>query len=452
MSRRRPGRAGHALLFGVATLWLFARATWAQPGVESQNAIKAVAEETPVPADFVRFTNGDVLSGEVEEIAGGAVTMMSEMAEKRLTIPVAAVKEIVFKDANEQNPLAADHLLLVNGEALSGGIEGMTGGKVTLSMPSSQRVEVDGKNVAAMAFYRAGEVLVEESFDSRLPEKIRLEGGQWRTRDGWLLQADSRAAECFASLPVTQTGKMTYEWCVNTTIGRSTGMYFMASDPGLSQQNAYLVRILRKYVYVFFCMNGEEIYYGSYAISLHRSRNTVRLSYDSGRGKIEMWIDGTEVGRWRSPNPIRLGKYVVLRADGRAAFDDLRITRTGGAPHVEAIADQGGRDALSLINGDEIAGNVTGVSQRSVSFSVNGSEELNDISREKLLSIRWRRKLQKLPRAVGGVAVLVTRNGDRLSGELLSLRNGTARMRSELAGVVDFRRDDVKQVIFREFP
>jgi len=418
----------------------------------TRRTVRAVEKEAPVPEDVVRFTNGNVLSGEVAEIADGSVFMKPEMAERTLRIPVGAVKEVVFKDRSVDRSLVADRLLLVNGEALNGRIERMAEGKVSLSMPSGQKVEVAGQKVAAIAFYRGAEVLAEESFESELPKGMHFEGGEWRTQRGWLLQTDSRAVECFASLPAMQTGEVVYEWTVNTTIGRSTGIYFMASDPGFSQERAYFFRILRAYVYVYLCVNGEEVYCGSYRISLYRNKNDVRLKCDSGRGMIIMWINGAEVGRWKSSVPIKRGEYVALRADGRAAFDDLTVVRAAGAVRVTPLPTPGEGDVLALVNGDEISATVKAVSERSVAFAVANSDEVRQIGREKLLYVRFNRTLEKLPRGRGGTVVLVMRNGDRISGKLLSLREKRVRIQSKHAGVVDLRLEDARKVIFKEFP
>ena len=47
----------------------------------SGRAIRLVGKETPVRKDFVRFTNGDLLSGKVQEIVEGSVTIKPEVAE-----------------------------------------------------------------------------------------------------------------------------------------------------------------------------------------------------------------------------------------------------------------------------------------------------------------------------------------------------------------------------------
>lgn len=454
MRCREPVKLGCAVICGFCLFLLIAGDSDGKPSLllRGGRIIRTFAQEAPVPEDFVRFTNGDVLSGDVEEIVDGAVAIKPNMAEGKLTIPVGGVKEVVFKDGDEQSSFSTDRLVLVNGESLSGKIEAMADGKVALTMPSSGKVKVDVEKAAAMAFYRGEEVLAEESFDSGLPEEMQFVGGRWRTQKGWLLQSDSRAVECYASVPVTQTGEILYEWIVNTKVGNSTGIYFMASDPGLWQERAYFIRIRREYVYIYMCRNGQEDYCGSRRISLYKNRNEVRLKYDSGRGRIELWIDRMEVGRWECLAPIRMGKYIVLRADGTAALDDLNIVRKGGAVRAEAAPVHAGGDVLMLVNGDEISGKVKGLSERSVSFTAYNSEQVNEIDREKLLTVRFERKMQKLPRAVSGTVVIVMRNGDRISGELLFLKQEVARMSSEQAGVVDLRREDLRKVIFREFP
>jgi len=87
-----------------------------------------------------------------------------------------------------------------------------------------------------------------------------------------------------------------------------------------------------------------------------------------------------------------------------------------------------------------------------VAFAVANSDEVRQIGREKLLYVRFNRTLEKLPRGRGGTVVLVMRNGDRISGKLLSLREKRVRIQSKHAGVVDLRLEDARKVIFKEFP
>ncbi len=415
-------------------------------------AIKLVPKETPVGRDVVRFGNGDALQGEIWRIVDGAVTLKPDMAEDSLTVSVDALKDVVFRDSEARHSISGDRVMLVNGEALRGPVRSMANGKVLLDGHVAGDVELKQENVAAISFFREEEVLAEESFDDGLPATVRFEGGTWATQGGWLLQRDSRAVECYASLPVTQTGEVCYEWTLNTTIGRSTGVYFMASDPGLWQDAAYFVRILRNYVYVYFCRNGEEVYCGSYRISLYRSKNDVRLRCDSDRGRFQLWIDGTEVGCWECSVPIRTGKYVVLRADGRAAFEDLSIVRKAGAVRVDPSQLHAGEDVLKLVNGDEILGTVSGIQEGKVFFEGYGGEKPVGIARGKALYVRFGRNMGNLPRAMGGTVVLVMRDEERISGDFLSLEGGVARVRSDLAGVVELPAEELKKVIFKEFP
>jgi hypothetical protein len=413
--------------------------------------IQRIPREKAVEQDVVRFTNGDVLTGEIEEIAERVITLNPEMGENSLTIPIGAVKEVVFKNGEKRDSFPGDRVILVNGESLIAMVQAMKEDRLFLRLPSAQAVEMDLGNVAAIAFYRGKEVLAEEEFEGDLPTAMTFEKGRWRTQKGWLLQSDSRATECLASLPVTQTGTLTYEWTVNTAVGRSTGLYFMASEPGLSQERAYFVRVLSKYVYVYLCMNGEEVYCGSYRTSSYRSRNEVRLECDADRGFIEVWIDEAEVGRWHSSVPIKLGKYVVLRADGRAAFDSFRVSREEGAARPDVKSSEGG-NVFKFINGDRIVGEMTGISERFVSFTRDEGKVTGQIEKEKLLYVGFDKEITQWPRGAKGTVVFVTWTGDRISGELLWLKGDVARIKSDMVGMIDLRRSDVGKVIFQEFP
>lgn len=423
-----------------------------QPSLLNRRVIQRVEQEDVVSKDTVRFENGDVLTGEVEQVEAGVAAMKPEMAENELAIPLDAMKEILFKDVKVEGSFAADRVVLVNGESVLARVEGMRKDKLSLLLPSSQRAELNVENVAAVAFFRSEEVLAEENFDQGLPEGVRFEGGRWSVRSGRLVQSDPSATECFACLPVTQFGDVVYEWSVNTAIGGSTGIYFLASGPRLSQERAYFVRVLRKYLYVYACINGDEVYCGSYRISLHKSINDVELRCDADRGLIGIWMDGTQVGLWKSGAPIRAGKYVILRADGRGAFDNLRIVRKKGAVRPEAGDDRGSADRLVLVNRDVIMAKVREISQNAVSLAGSDGEDLQEVEREKVLWVRFARELKPAPVRRKGTGVFLTRSGDRISGELMSLNEEVARMKSGLAGVLELKRSDLRKVIFRETP
>ncbi len=435
-----------------AALWLLVGEAEAQPGIAGKRVVERVTKGDAVLEDFVRFTNGDLLTGDIAEIVDGVVAMKPLVAERELRIPIGALKEAVFREGEEEASFAGDQVLLVNGESLTARIEEMTEGTIILLLPSGRRIKLDANNVSSVSFHKGEEILAEENFDSGLPEKMRFGGSRWRTQRGWLIQSDSRATECFGSLPLTQRGDLMYEWTANTTTGGSTGIYFMASDPELWQTRAYFVRVLRKYVYVYYCMNGEEVYCGSYKVSLYKSKNEVRLRCNADDGLIELQIDGEEVGRWKSANPIKTGKYVILRADGRGVFDNLRVVRREGAPKPEPPGEKEDSDVLTLVNGDRILAKVTGITEKSVSFTGHGNGSGKEIERERLLSVGFKRELKSLPRGMGGTVVLVTHRDERISGKLLSVDEQVARMASDIAGEVEIRRKDMKKIIFREFP
>lgn len=492
---RRPGVRGQGsnvrdLVFFinfVAILLCRANPCVGQTRLPQGQTVQRVAAEEKTKQDYVRFTNGDILTGEVREITDGEVRMIPEMAGlpvagNALAIPVDAVKEVVFKNNKEESCFAADRLALVNGESLPAKVTGIREGKIIAQLPflreaaggdtgfqpvnhgqdAHPTVEVSLSNVAAIGFYQKGEILAEEDFSSGLPPTMRFEGGRWSTQNGWLLQTISQATESFASLPLSQTGVVVYEWTVNTSVGRSTGLYFMASDPGLSQKRAYFVRVLRNYVYLYVCVDNQEVYCGSYRISLHRSRNEVRLTCDSDRGLIEANIDGLEVGRWLSSVPIQMGKYVVLRADGRAALDDFRVVQKPVAARPDIRSEQQDGTILRLVNRDRILGTITDISEEVVSFTFEQeggtgekpetAETVRSIEKEKLLYVRFRSQVGEPPLGLKGTVVLLTRSDDRISGELLGLNKDAARLKSPLAGTLDFPRRDVKKVLFREFP
>lgn len=451
--------------------------------------VQRIAAEEEVEQDCVRFTNGDILTGEVREIADSEVRMMPEMAGlpvagNPLAIPVDAVKEVVFKNNRRESSYAADRLVLVNGESLLAKVTGMREDTVIAQLPSLQgahgggkeeggpglqpvshgkeayaTVEINSANLAAIGFHQKGKILVEEDFSSGLPPAMRFERGRWLPQNGWLLQTISQATESFGSLSLSQTGVVVYEWTVNTAVGRSTGLYFMASDPGLSQKRACFVRVLRNYVYLYVCIDNQEIHCGSYRISLRRSRNEVRLTCDSDRGLIVATIDGLEVGRWLSSVPMKMGKYVVLRADGRAAFDDFRVVQEPVAARPEIRSEQGEGTILRLVNGDKIVGKITDISENAVFFTLQqegetrqNAESVRTIEKEKLLYVRFRSQVGEPPLGLKGTVVLLTRSDDRISGELLGLNEDAVRLKSPLAGTIDLPREDVKKVIFREFP
>ena len=480
----------------VAILLVHMNPCGGQTRLPQGQTVQRVAAEEEVRQDYVRFTNGDILTGEVREISDGEVRMVPEMAglpveENALTIPVDAVKEVVFRNRKEESRFAADRLVLINGESLPAKVTGMREGRIISQLPPLQEpdrageqggvqpandahttpenpqdasvmLEIDLATVAAIGFYQKGEILAEEDFASGLPPTMRFDGGRWSTQSGWLLQTISQATDSFASLPLSQTGVVVYEWTVNTSVGRSTGLYFMASDPGLSQKRAYFVRVLRNYVYLYVCVDNQEVYCGSYRISLHRSRNEVRLTCDSDRGVIEATIDGLEVGRWLSSVPIKTGKHVVLRADGRGAFDDFRVVHKAGAARPDIRSEQEEGTILRLVNRDRILGTITDISEEVVSFTFGQegatgekpetAETVRSIEKEKLLYVRFRSQVGEPPLGLNGTVVLLTRSDDRISGNLLGLNEDAARLKSPLAGTLDLPRTDVKKVIFREFP
>jgi hypothetical protein len=95
---------------------------------------------------------------------------------------------------------------------------------------------------------------------------------------------------------------------------------------------------------------------------------------------------------------------------------------------------------------------MTGISESLVSFSSGEGQPAFDLEKDKLLYVRFDREVGNPPVGVAGTVVVRTQSDDRISGELVWLNEDGARIKSGLAGTFDLLREDVKRVIFREFP
>jgi len=109
--------------------------------------------------------------------------------------------------------------------------------------------------------------------------------------------------------------------------------------------------------------------------------------------------------------------------------------------------EQEGKDFVWFLNEDRVSGKIVLISERKVSIETDYSDEPLDVPVEEVSSLRFggatAKEEEKLP-------TISFRNGDRLSGEVIGLVEGSLRVCHPCLGRIEIDLNDVDSVIFRE--
>ncbi|GAB4409931.1 MAG: hypothetical protein OHK0039_13920 [Bacteroidia bacterium] len=164
--------------------------------------------------------------------------------------------------------------------------------------------------------------------------------GAWSMRDNAIQQSDETAdnSNLYAPLRQRSGAVYLYHWrsrVLSSGDNRRFGLHFFASD-GSGEQRGDSYMVWFRYheskpdlaeVYRFD-NNSQPRIRASAPVSLARNQwYDCKVVYDPGSGIIEIYLDNTQVLRWKDDQrPLASGEAVSLRTGNcQAAFDDLRV-------------------------------------------------------------------------------------------------------------------------------
>jgi hypothetical protein len=285
---------------------------------------------------------------------------------------------------------------------------------------------------------------VDADFERQTDQPFATASGQWLVHNGAMLQIDQNQHNARAEAPVGQCGRMRYTWSLDTTKGMSAGVYLLASDRQASKGDSYRIMLEYQRVTLYKATEHGESQCLFHEIGAPGTRVRFKVQYDCDAGVMQIWVDDRQVASVRDKSPIRSGEYVILRADGRAAFEDLQVERLGGT--VAPPDAKEGEDVILLRNGDCIVGAVEEVSEEEVVVMQKGEEMELRLDRAMVWQTALDGRLSVSPNGVG----VVFRDGTRLEGSIRSLEGHSLVLQNGGLGTVAFDVGRVRTLIFEE--
>jgi hypothetical protein len=259
--------------------------------------------------------------------------------------------------------------------------------------------------------------------------------GQWAIEEGAFTQKERNASFSNASIEVLQDGRFQYEWVADLLAGYSYGFYFFASDgETVNGGNSYLIMAQGHSIYLYKVQDDNQQYYATHRLPKRNKRARFVLDYNPADGHMSLTVDGESVFRYRDPNPITSGRFVILRVDNVGSFDDIAIRRLGGGRILATEAKARGSDIVCLANSDEVSGTVLSVDAETVVMRTDYDVEPVDVVRDYVSSVTFYRQAAKI--AGSDSTQLRLTNGDVLTGKLIGLDAEQAVIENDVLGQV----------------
>ena len=178
-----------------------------------------------------------------------------------------------------------------------------------------------------------------EDFSDGIANNFTSDGGTWTVYNGQYRQSETGNPNTNASIAVSQTGKLTYNWKIKFVNGKSAGVHFYRSSSSKDIGQSYLVfqtaTMLQIYRPNGTSLNKKAEAYSSMAVN---ETHTYSATYDPSTGKIDVYRDGSvnPIVSWTDPAPLASGSYISLRTNSaEALFDNISV----GYEYIENFSD-----------------------------------------------------------------------------------------------------------------
>jgi small nuclear ribonucleoprotein (snRNP)-like protein len=386
----------------------------------TQGGLEQIPESKPLEHDVVHLDNGDKVSGTLLRLDGTMLIVTGDLVGGEVRVPLEHVRLALFRTPDELPETPADRLVFPNGDRLSVAIDALADGHLTATTSAGGSVEVETERLAGIIFERKPHTVYENDFSSDQLKGLKPVSGDWAIEDGALVQKERNASFSVATLEVVQDGRFEYDWVADLTAGYTYGFYFFAeNDQSVHGGTSYLVMAQGRSVYLYKVFNDNQQYYANYTLTKRDKQAKFHLDYNPGNGHIILTVDGEDVFRYRDPDPIASGRYVIVRVDNFGRFDDISIRRLGGGRILATQAKARGRDIVCLVNNDEVSGTVVAMDDQTVLMKTDYDEDPVDIQRDCVSSLTFYRQASRAAQP-GSVRVTLV-NDDVLTGRLVGL-------------------------------
>ncbi len=401
-----------------------------------------------VEADTLHLRNGDKVSGAIETISDGFVSLRSELLSEPLRFPLKNIARILFKDKEQNTPAAEASAIFVNGDSLSIGVRAYDGMELVAQAPFSEEIRIGKQHLAGVMFHRPPRVIYEADFSTGDACGFRSLAREWSVRDGKFGPLVEETSDSSAYLPLKQEGHLRYEWEVSTggEVIAHAGFFFFADRPDYGTPgDAYFVIVSARCVILYRTIQNNTQHVTSFDLPSKKVVMKFEADYDSRKGTIQINVDGQEAIAGVFWPPVLRGNYIMVTGMGKDRFSRVAVRQVADPVSPDTVEEEKGKDNVVLASGDRLSGKITLVADGRLRLETGYISEplevpLGDVSSMKFGETTATEK-ENLP-------TIFLRNGDRLSAEVVSLREGCFDVTSSFLGCVKINVNDATSVVF----
>jgi hypothetical protein len=406
-----------------------------------------IARPAKLETDSVKFVNGDSLTGTIESIAGQDFFIRLDSLGDALRFPTGNLSSLSF--VGPPNPVRerSDVIYLRDGGSLTARVTGLGPEALQVTTFPGQQIAIPKRHLMGLGFHTLNGVLFDNDFSPGKDLGFVPVMGTWNVEKGQLVQTAPKPF-CRAYLPLVQSGMVRYEWTTDASQAHNAGLLFCAAryDTRFGQL-AYLVMLKNRMVYLYKVVAERRHQAWRERVKSSDSRVRLAVEYDPRTGEIVVRSDEEPLIRLVDPDPIRHGEYVILHTEGKAAYDDIRVTHLVGAAH--DWIPEGDLDTLLLSNGDRVSGKVVQISDQILLQNAYASPE-TPIDRAAVRSIVFANPGGDDLIEEPNLPQVTLWNGDTILAQVLSLDEDKITLKPCFTERLVLARSHLREIVFPE--
>lgn len=337
-------------------------------GVRSDQKRARASPPNEGRGDAIYLRDGSRLSATIKRLMPDGFEVAIADGHRRLSSsdsqPLARNPEDQASTVSARNAAPGSEQGLSAQAATAEGADASSPPELSSAPESEQTIVIPKSEVLGIGFYRPSDILFQSDFSSREKMGFVPVVGSWAIEKNQLVQA-SPLPFCRAHVPVVQAGVMRYEWAADISSPTICGLAFFVERMDTRFGDSAYMAMVRGPLLHFYKIIGEARHEGRRdAINLPGPLVRFKIEYDPRSGEIVVWAEDNVLMRLLDPDPLQAGKYVVLHTEGRASFDDVKVTHlVGGMQGLTPAADF---DTVVLSTSDRVSGQVVGISEKVV--------------------------------------------------------------------------------------
>ena len=425
---------------------LIARASPEEPYSAGYYLWPKNSEKQKTEWDTLHLRNEDKVSGTIERIAEGVAVLRSEFLAEPMRIPLKNVHEIEFKDRVEESSrrqaparVRAEasapgegterassggrgerpgKVIFANGDSLSVDVTGYDREQLTVTTDFDGERRIGREYVSGIIFERDARVVYRADFEDGNSAGFKSTSGEWTASRGTF--GPSEETEWTgAHLRLRQEGHVRYRWTQSEEDNRGTEAwlsFFARHFDHYAPGEAYQVRSSPFSVTLYRTIQNNAQHVATFGLSERKSTRRFEVEHDSRTGLFRLKVDGEELTAGVFASPIPRGEYVVLGAQAKHRFDDIVIEQVSEAvlPEERDAADL--KDCVLLTNGDRLSGKVIALSEGKARIETGYSGGTTEMPVTEISAVRFGGSVET---ETAELPVVLFRNGDRLSAEVV---------------------------------